>query len=335
MHGLYLLWWVEEKQVPPATVAAILAAGDLALLCLELPTGWFADRVGHRASLVAASAVQLIGMIWCWLGEGVIGLVAATVLVALGDAFRSGADAALAYRTCHALGRGREFQAIEARANAVALGALVALVLAGGLIVTTWGFAAGWIAEAALSAAGLAIALAMTEPPPTEPPPTAAPEERRCAASRSTGRVAGMAALILPTGILAAAASAAAFLAQTSGMRDAEALTVMVAAFTLAEAAGSMAAARMAGTGVRVLLALCALGVACFALSVAQPGISIAMVILLAFLTGIAEPLRAVAIQHMAADAARARAASLASACDMVFMLIALPLSARLWGRRR
>jgi hypothetical protein len=36
----------------------------------------------------------------------------------------------------------------------------------------------------------------------------------------------------------------------------------------------------------------------------------------------------------MAADTARARAASLANACDMVFMLIALPLSARLWGRR-
>ena len=48
MHGLYLLWWVEERQVPAASVAAILAAGDLAVLAFELPTGWFADRFGHR-----------------------------------------------------------------------------------------------------------------------------------------------------------------------------------------------------------------------------------------------------------------------------------------------
>ena len=329
MHGLYLLWWVEEKQVPPATVAAILAAGDLALLCLELPTGWFADRVGHRASLIAGSAVQVIGLIWCWLGEGVSGLVTATVLVALGDAFRSGADAALVYRTCHALGRDREFQTIEARANAVELGALVALVLIGGVIVTTWGFASGWIAEIALSAVGLAIAIAMVEPPPAPEP-----DQPRQPAAVANGRVAGMTMLIVPTGILMATASAAAFLAQTSGIRDAEALTVMVAAFTLAEAGGSIAASRVGKSGNRVLMALCALGVLCFALSVILPDATIAMVIALAFLTGLAEPLRAAAIQHLAADAARARAASLANACDMIFMLITLPLSARLFARR-
>jgi hypothetical protein len=328
MHGLYLLWWVEEKQVPPATVAAILAAGELALLVFELPTGWFADRVGHRASLIAGSAVQVIGMIWCWLGEGVGGLVTATVMVALGDAFRSGADAALVYRTCHAIGRADRFQAIEARANAVELGALVALVLAGGAIVTTWGFAAGWIAETALCAVGLAIAVAMVEPPAA-----GEPEETGGAKSSSSGPAAGIGLLILPTGLLAAAGSAAAFLAQTSGIRDAEELTLLVAAFTVAEAAGSLAAARLPETGVRGLAGLCAIGAACFAVLVVQPGASTAMVLALAFLVGLAEPIRDSAIQRLAADAARARAASLASASDTVFRLIALPLSARFLGR--
>ena len=338
MHGLYLLWWVQEKQVSPAIVAAILAAGDLALLCLELPTGWFADRVGHRASLIVGSAVQVVGMLWCWLGEGVPGLVTASLLVALGDAFRSGADAALLYRTCHALQRDDEFQAIEARANAVELGALVGLVLAGGFIVTTWGYAAGWIAETALCAIGLAIACAMVEPPPAAcraeasgeggADPEAAHRSERAAPAFS-GRIA---MLILPTGLLVAIASAASFLAQTGGIRDAEALTLLVAAFTVAEAAGSLAAARMPSTGVRGLMMLGALGAVCFVISLAHPSILTPMVLVLAFLTGLAEPLRASAIQRLAADAARARAASLASACDMVFMTIALPLSG-LWRR--
>lgn len=89
MHGLYLLWWVQEKQMSPAVVAAILAAGDVSLMCLELPACWFADRVGHRASLILGSVVQIAGMLWCWLGAGVSGLVIASVLVALADAFRS------------------------------------------------------------------------------------------------------------------------------------------------------------------------------------------------------------------------------------------------------
>jgi MFS family permease len=327
MHGLYLLWWVQEKQVSPAIVAAILAAGDLALLCLELPTGWFADRVGHRVSLMVGSAVQVAGMVWCWLGDGVSGLVTASVLVALGDAFRSGADAALLYRTCHALGREDDFQAVEARANAAELGALVGLTLAGGFIVTTWGFAAGWIAETVLCAIGLAIAAAMVEPP--------AADCEKAPRTKSTAPVfsARIALLILPTGLLVALASAASFLAQTGGGHDAEGLTLLVAMFTAAEAAGSMAAARMPSAGVRGLIGLVVLGAICFVISQAQPWTLNGIVLVLAFMMGLAEPLRAAAIQRLAADAARARAASLASACDMVFMTIALPLSG-LWRVR-
>ena len=56
MHGVHLLWWVQERGVSPAAVAAILAAGDIALTALEIPTGWLADRDGHRACLIAGSA---------------------------------------------------------------------------------------------------------------------------------------------------------------------------------------------------------------------------------------------------------------------------------------
>jgi MFS family permease len=115
MHGLYLLWWVQERQLPAASVAAVLAAGDLAIALLEVPTGWLADRFGHRASLMLGSLVQVVGMLCCWLAHGMPALVAASLLVALGDAFRSGADQALLFRTCAAIGREADFQRIEAR----------------------------------------------------------------------------------------------------------------------------------------------------------------------------------------------------------------------------
>jgi hypothetical protein len=71
MHGLYLVWWVQEKHVAAASVAVILAAGDLALTALEVPTGWLADRYGHRASLMLGSLLQVAGMLICWLGSGI------------------------------------------------------------------------------------------------------------------------------------------------------------------------------------------------------------------------------------------------------------------------
>ena len=168
MDGLYLLWWVQEKAMSPALVAATMAAGDLLLMALEVPTGWFADRFGNRRSLILGSLLQVAGMICCWRAEGIPGLVGACLLVAIADAFRSGADQALLYRTCVAIDREPEFQRIEARSRAIQVVALALLIVAGGAVVTRWGFAAGWIAETLLCALGCAIAVAMIEPPAHE-----------------------------------------------------------------------------------------------------------------------------------------------------------------------
>jgi hypothetical protein len=327
MHALYLLWWVQEKHVSPAAVASIMAAGNVALMLCEVPTGWFADRFGHRASLILGSALQIVAMLWCWLGEGVVGLTIACVLVAVSDAFRSGADQALVYRSCVALDREDDFQRLEARSNAGELCALVALLVAGGVIVERWGFAAGWIAETALSAIGLCLACAMTEPPAHE-------DDDDAQQGGGTLLSARIALIIGPTACLGALAGAAAFIAQTAADSDTTGITALVAAITLAEAAGSATAGRIGAGGARQQLMLAAAGVALCALAAAVTPLFHPAVVGLSFLIGLAGPLRDTAIQRAAPDGARARAASLASACDMALAAVALPL-AGLWGRRR
>lgn len=324
MHGIYLLWWVQERQLSPAVVAAALAAGDIALAIFELPTGWIADRLGHRVSLIAGSTVQLLGMLCCWCGRGLPGLVAASLLVALGDAFRSGADQALVYRSCVALGRADDFQAIEARTRALQQVALVALVLIGGWLVNARGFAAGWALESALCAAGIAMACAMVEPPaevidPGDTPPASWTVDRR-----------RMLAVVLPATLLGAAAGVASFVAQTAGGWDALHVTRFVAVVSLAEAAGAATAMRVRA----VHTSLLAIGAAIVAVAVAVPPLLYAAVVALSFLGAVAHPVRAAAIQQLVADHVRARAASFASACDMVVHVIALPLAGA-WRQRR
>jgi MFS family permease len=329
MHGLYLLWWVQEQHMPAVVVATTLAAGDLALALLEIPTGWFADRFGHRASLIAGSVLQVLGMLCCWLGRGVPGLIAASVLVALGDAFRSGADQALLYRSCAFLGREDDFQAIEARTRAVQQAVLVGLVIAGGAIVNIWGFAAGWAIETGLCALGAVIACTMTEPPP-------APDKAADATSGSgfTSDFPALIVLIAPAALLGAGASATSFLAQTTGGWDPASVTIFVAIVSLAEASGSAAAIRVrrAGRGAQVVLG--GLGAASLALAAIAPAAFLPVVVTLAFLVGLAHPLRATAVQRLVADHVRARAASFASACDMAVNMVALPLAGT-WRQRR
>ena len=323
MHGLYLLWWVQGKYLSPATVGTVIAAGELAIVFLELPTGWFADRFGHRFSLIVGSLVQTVAMVVCWLADGAAGLLLATLLVAIGDAFRSGADEALLYRTCLALDRERDFQRIQGRVAAIELGALVVLVLAGGLIVRVWGFAAGWMAETLLCAAGAAIALAMVEPPAAADDPQAAVVTARGAALFSRSSFL----LIFPAALLGGMAGAAAFYLQTGPDADAGAMTVIVAAITLAEAAGSALAAYLPEAGVRAQVGLAILGGTVLAVALTAPATIVAVVCVLAFLYGLADPLRAAAIQRTADDGQRARAASLANLCDMTVTTIVLPLA--------
>jgi MFS family permease len=327
MHGLYLLWWVQERHITPPIVAAILAAGDLAVTVLEIPTGWFADRFGYRLSLIVGSCVQVAGMLCCWLGQGIPGVLAASLLVAFGDGFRSGADQALLYRSCAVLNRRLDFQKIEAKARTVQLAAMVGLVLAGGAIVETWGFGVGWLVETSLCAVGLIIACAMVEPPApgdeTGSDVSAVPR----ADSRVGPYIWALLALIAPAALLSGAATAASFWAQTTGERDPRRMTVLVAILTLAEATGSMIAARLPALGARSQAILVGCGAVAMATALAQPSILLPGVVSLAFLLGLAHPLRAAAIQRLASDGIRAQAASIASACDKVCDTVALTLA--------
>ena len=334
MHGVYLLWWVQERGVSPAAVATILAAGDIALTALEVPTGWLADRFGHRACLIAGSALQILGMLFCWLGQGVPGLLAASLLVALGDAFRSGADQALLYRSCVALGQEADFQFIQARTRAATLAALVVLVLLGGVVVATWGFAVGWIVETTLSAVGLVIAWMMIEPPVATPPEDMSiAEEAADSGTQPAAVLARFVVMLLPAAWLGGIAGAAAFFAQTADWATTENATILVAVVTLAEALGAFLARRLTAN-LRNQLVLAGGGTALLAAAILQPLVFLPAVACASLLLGVAEPLRATAIQRLSADHLRARAASTASALDKAVLAIGLVVAGVMPRRR-
>jgi hypothetical protein len=319
MHGLYLLWWVHEKHVPAATVAAIIAFGELAIAALEIPTGWVADRFGHRVSLIVGALVQASGMLMAWLGEGAGGVLASVLLIAIGDTFRSGADKALVYRSCAAIGQGERFQPIEARAHSIQISALVALTLLGGLVVRTFGFAAGWLAETAMSFGGLAVALAMREPPPA--PIT---DEDDCGGDPPTARsslpLRRLLSVILPVSFVAAITSAAAFLVQTASDVGVDRITLIVASFTLAEAVGSAAAVRLPSRARVPALLSGAAGLVAVGALVEPRALPLA-VTTMSLLVGAAEPVRTAVLQRLTVDSARARTASVTSAIDKIFTM--------------
>ena len=110
----------------------------------------------------------------------------------------------------------------------------------------------------------------------------------------------------MPAALLGGAASAASFLAQTTGANGPANVSVLVAALTAAEAGGAALASRLRRATPRAQIQFAALGLILSLSAMAIPATLPLVALALAFLVGLAEPLRAAAIQRLAADERRA-----------------------------
>jgi hypothetical protein len=196
------------------------------------------------------------------------------------------------------------------------------------VIVHKGGFAMGWLAETILCFVGLAIACAMVEPPAHRMNADGPPNDSTPICYRS------LAMSIMPAALLGGVASAGSFLAQTTAANGPATVTVLVAALTAAEAGGCALASRLPHATPRNQIQLAAFGSILFMSGMAMPATLPLVALALAFVVGVAQPLRAAAIQRLSEDSIRARAASAASACDMAVSAIVLPL-AGVWRSRR
>jgi MFS family permease len=326
-HGFYLLWLTVHKGVSPFAAATAIAAGDVALLVLEVPTGVFADRLGARRSLLLGSAAQVLGLVLFWRAASVAALVAAVLAIALGDAFRHGADQALVYRSCAAVGEAASFGRVFARAQAWALASMVALTALGGWVAAHVGSDAAWAIEVTLSVAGLGLAWAMTDLPAVRDEP-----EDEDAAAPFAGLGARVPwALVVPAAVVVTLGSIGELLVQTTP-RDGlgvQRVALLIAGALALEALGAALVARgVVPVGRRALDAVVLVAIAGVGVAAAAPRLMVPAVLVLFLASGAAPALRAPLVQAAARDDERATVASAASAVDMIGKTAGLPLAA-------
>ncbi|MFN8609148.1 MAG: MFS transporter [Vulcanimicrobiota bacterium] len=298
-HGIYVMWMLHHG-LKPATVALILTVGEATLLFTELPTGWWADRFGLKRSLIFGSLLQMLGLALFWANC----YLASAILIALGDAFRHGADEALLYRADP-----KNFQANLARAQSLTTLAMLAFTLLGGWLATRVCYAAAWATELCLSGLGLLLACFFPDAQPLQ-------ECRSEARFRNWGA-------ILPATLIFSLAAAGEFYLQATSV-DPQQSAFRVSSILLWEALGAWLVSRFhLPLGVLPWVALAA---------VAVGGPAMALLYLAA---GMAPSLRSELVQRQAGEEERAQVLSAASTVDMLARLLILPLTGRLAGRRR
>jgi predicted MFS family arabinose efflux permease len=129
------------------------------VVILEVPSGYFSDRVGRRTSLLISATLLVAAYALFFLSDGFAEFALAQVLLAGGIAFNSGTGTAFHYDSLVAIGREEEYADREAIVARNALAATGLAALAGGVVGSfQLDYAYALSATAGLGVLGLALA---------------------------------------------------------------------------------------------------------------------------------------------------------------------------------
>ena len=151
------------RHMPLADVLRLEAIYYLGVVVLEVPSGYFSDRIGRKLTLLLACGFLVGAYALFAIGSSFGVFAVAQVLLAAGLAFNSGTDTSLHYDALASLGREGEYDAREAIAARNALLASAAGGLLGGLAGVI-DLRLAYVLSAAAAVASLVLVAAMREP---------------------------------------------------------------------------------------------------------------------------------------------------------------------------
>jgi hypothetical protein len=123
-----------SQSLPLSQVIQLSAIYYLSVFVLEVPSGYFSDRIGRRSTLLMAASALILSYCCFIVGAGFWWFAAGQFLLAAGIAMQSGTDTALHYDSLKALGRESEYAQREANAEQWGLIMLAIATLSGGVL---------------------------------------------------------------------------------------------------------------------------------------------------------------------------------------------------------
>jgi hypothetical protein len=115
-------------------IFTIQAAFHLAVLVLEVPSGYLADVIGRKKTLVIGAFFFPLGLAFYAAGRSFAAFIFAEVLLAVSVSMRSGCDSALIFDSLRQLGRESEYKRFEGRSALLARTGTAVSSVVGGLL---------------------------------------------------------------------------------------------------------------------------------------------------------------------------------------------------------
>ena len=93
----FLILFLLEKNLNYFQIGSIYSIRMITRMFFEIPSGVAADVIGRRVSMIFSYSMYLISFFWYYFSPGYVMLITATVIFALGDAFRTGTHKAMIF----------------------------------------------------------------------------------------------------------------------------------------------------------------------------------------------------------------------------------------------
>jgi MFS family permease len=158
------LFWTEQIGMSLTDVMTLQAAFSVSVVLCEFPSGYLADRIGYRASLLIGGIAWVAGwLVYAWAASfGTV--VGAEALLGAAAAFMSGADRALLWVSLEASGRSGQYTRWEGRVRAAGQVSEAVTSAAGGWLYAIRPRLPFWL-QIPLAGVGLASIVALREVP--------------------------------------------------------------------------------------------------------------------------------------------------------------------------
>ena len=130
----YVVPFYQDNGLDMQQIMVLQAIYSVSIIALEIPSGYFADVIGRRRTLILGVIMGTIGMGLYSISYGFMGFLIAELVLGFGQSFISGADSALLYDSLLDNRKEKDYIKYEGRMVSVGNVAEAAAGIAGGLL---------------------------------------------------------------------------------------------------------------------------------------------------------------------------------------------------------
>jgi predicted MFS family arabinose efflux permease len=161
--SIMTLFWKQRIGMSMGQIFWVQAFFGLTMAVFEFPSGYIADRIGYRRTLIAASALGIVGWSCYALADSLPAVILAEAVLGISISLVSGCDAALLYESLRASGREGEFGAWMGRTRFWGQTSEGSSALLAGLLYVA-APALPFVAQAGVAVLSLGLSLLLVEP---------------------------------------------------------------------------------------------------------------------------------------------------------------------------